>query len=71
MHLVPQSTILEMTGVKQPAAQLRRLQQLGLPAWINAESRVCLTEAALQRWGGPSQNSEKPDRPKIRQMRAA
>jgi hypothetical protein len=61
-----------MTGVRQPAAQLRRLKKLGLPAWINAENEVCLTMAALQRWDGPSENEQRQsNRPKIRQLKAA
>jgi len=69
MLLVPQETIVSMTGMNQPAAQLRRLKKLGLPAWVNARNQVCLTVAALQAWSGPRENPA-DDRPKLRQVRS-
>jgi hypothetical protein len=68
--LVPLDTIHRITGCTQPAAQLRRLHAMGLPAWRNALGEICVTVAALERWNGASvqvQNSG----PQLKSIRSA
>jgi len=45
-----QAEIAELTGLTQPAAQERALQEMGLTAWRNPANRVILAREALVRW---------------------
>ena len=65
--LVDSATIEEMTGCKQPAAQLRRLHERGFNgAWRNARGKVCLLVAEVEARGSPAHN-ERPH-PRLRRM---
>lgn len=62
--------IEEITGLTQPAAQLRRLRSWGLPAQLRPDNTVSLGRAHYERWqtGDAERNIE---RPKVRLIRAA
>lgn len=49
MDLVEQEVIVKMTGVKQPAAQFRRLLKLGFKCWRNALGEVILLSSELNK----------------------
>lgn len=61
--------IEEITGLVQPAAQLRTLRRWGLPAQMRANNTVSLGRAHYEQWQ-PGEPERKIDRPKVRIVRA-